>query len=82
MRVELFHAIADPGSARVRRAVVEWELESVIRFRNVVYPEVMVDLTARGGTDAPALWDGERLFSGADAVLARLSALRDLGRAP
>lgn len=75
---ELFHAIADDGSARVRRWVVEHHAK--VRFRNVVYPEVMADLTARGGTAAPALWDGERLYTGAEAIIARLAAHSDVGR--
>jgi len=79
---ELFHAIGDPGSARVRRAITEWGLEPALRFRNVTYPEVQADLVARGGTAAPALWDGARLITGADAVLSRLSAFRDVGREP
>lgn len=77
---ELFHAIADPGSAKVRRYVVDHELGESIRFRNVTYEEVQKDLTARGGTDAPALWDGERLVTGADAIIARLTAHADVGR--
>lgn len=77
---ELFHAVTDASSARVRRYVVEHELEHAVRFRNVTYPEVQADLTARGGTDTPALWDGERLHRGADAAIARLDAFRDVGR--
>lgn len=77
---ELFHSVSDPSSARVRRYVVEHELEPVVRFRNVTYPEVVADLTARGGRDTPALWDGERLHQGADAAIARLDAYRDVGR--
>jgi hypothetical protein len=68
---ELFHAISDEGSAKVRRYVVEHEVE--VRFRNVTYDEVMVDLRAHGGKSAPALWDGERLVSGADAIIERLA---------
>lgn len=78
---ELFHAISDPGSARVRKYVVDHELTDVVRFRNVTYEEVQQDLTARGGTTAPALWDGEKLFTGADAIIARLVAHADVGRA-
>lgn len=77
---ELFHAIADEGSAKVRRAVVEWGLESAVRMRNVTYSEVLDDLTARGGKSAPTLWDGSTLFTGAEAILSRLSAFRDVGR--
>jgi hypothetical protein len=78
--IELFHSIADDSSARVRRFVVDHQLEEFVRFRNVTYPEVVVDLTTHGGTSAPALWDGQRLFVGADAIIARLDALRDVGR--
>jgi hypothetical protein len=79
---ELFHAIADAGSAKVRRYVTDHGLEGVVRFRNVVYPEVQRDLSARGGADAPALWDGEKLTSGAEAIIARLAAHGDVGRTP
>jgi|APLak6261678615_1056124.scaffolds.fasta_scaffold00753_7 hypothetical protein len=77
---ELFHAIADPSSAKVRKYVVDHELGEVVRFRNVTYPEVMKDLTERGGTGAPALWDGQKLITGADAIIARLVAHADVGR--
>lgn len=82
MKLELFHAIADTGSARVRRWVDEHDLLPVMRYRNVVYPEVLADLVARGGAEqsVPALWDGEQLFVGADAVIARLQAHGDVGR--
>lgn len=75
---ELFHSISDASSAKVRRYVTEHDLE--VRFRNVTYDEVMTDLRARGGTTAPALWDGERLITGADAIIARLAAHSDVGR--
>ena len=78
---ELFHAIADPGSARVRKYVVDHELTEAVRFRNVTYEEVQRDLAAHGGTAPPALWDGEKLFRGADAIIARLVAHADVGRA-
>ncbi|MDP1823427.1 MAG: hypothetical protein Q8L48_09300 [Archangium sp.] len=78
---ELFHAISDPGSATVRRYVVDHELTEAVRFRNVSYDEVQKDLTARGGTSTPALWDGEKLISGAEAIIARLVAHGDVGRA-
>lgn len=78
---ELFHAIADASSAKVRTWVVEHDFTEVVRFRNVIYPEVMADLTARGGDGAPALWDGTTLIRGADAIIARLAAHADVGRA-
>jgi hypothetical protein len=71
---ELFHAISDPESARVRRFVTEHNIE--VRFRNVTYPEVMVDLQARGGASAPALWHQGVLSQGAEAVLKVLATLR------
>lgn len=82
MKLELFHAIAEVGSARVRRWVGEADLLAEMRFRNVVYPEVVADLVKYGGTEqsVPALWDGAKLHVGADAVIARLQAHRDVGR--
>lgn len=77
---ELFHSISDPSSARVRRFVVDHEFGDAVRFRNVTYEEVRADLTARGGSEAPALWDGQRLIEGAQAIEARLLAWRDVGR--
>jgi hypothetical protein len=77
---ELFHAISDASSARVRKYVVDHELGESIRFRNVHYEEVKTALKERGGTNAPALWDGEKLIEGADAIIARLQAHSDVGR--
>ncbi len=78
--LELFHRISDPGSARVRRFVTDFALEDEVRFRNLTYPEVQRDFDARGGKQSPALWDGSELIEGAEAVLARLQALTDIGR--
>lgn len=76
---QLFHQIADEGSARVRRFVVEHDLLEAVQFRNVFYDEPAKRLAELGGR-APALWDGERLFVGADAAIARLRAHLDVGR--
>src|SRR5688572_1109894 len=73
--VELFHQVAHPGSAAARRFVVEHGLEEKVRFRNIHYPEVQADFSARGGHTLPALWDGEVLIQGEAAVLARLGNL-------
>lgn len=77
---ELFHRIADPPSAAARRYVVDFALEDRVRFRNLTYPEVEQDFVARGGHTSPALWDGEQLHQGAEAVLARLQRIVNLGR--
>jgi hypothetical protein len=69
---ELFHAIADAGSAAARRLVVELGLEDALRLRNLAYPEVEADFAARGGTRTPALWDDAILVEGEDAVVAAL----------
>jgi hypothetical protein len=73
--IELFHATNDEGSAAARKLVVDLGLVERIRFRNIFYPEVQADLDARGGKATPAVWDGEKLLEGRDAVLAFLSAL-------
>jgi len=73
--LELFHAIGDAESARVRKYIVDHELLPHFRFRNTTYEEVKRDLHARGGDKAPALWDGTVLIQGADAVLERIAAL-------
>jgi hypothetical protein len=74
--IELFHATNDEGSAEARKLVVDHGLVGQIRFRNIFYPEVRADLDARGGTSTPAIWDGEKLIQGRDAVLAFLGALK------
>jgi hypothetical protein len=74
--LELFHAVNDGGdSAAARTRVAELELLDRVRFRNVFYEEVAADLKARGGRRTPALWDGEKLVEGRDAVLAALALL-------
>lgn len=78
--MELFHVLADRSSAKVRRFVVDHGLEGALRFRSLTYPEVQADFSAHGGTTPPALWDGERLVEGAEAVICRLLAYGDVGR--
>ncbi len=60
--------------------MVDHGLLEAVRFRNVVFPEAAADFAAREGSDTPALWDGQRLFTGADLIIARLQAVLDLGR--
>ena len=78
--LELFHRLDEPRSARVRRWVVDRGLHEVVRFRNLVYPEAAADFEARSGTETPALWDGEQLFTGVELIIARLQAVLDIGR--
>jgi hypothetical protein len=73
--IELFHSTTDADSAAARHKVVELDLVTRIRFRNVFYAEVQADLTARGGTQTPAIWDGTRLLEGRDAVLTFLDGM-------
>jgi hypothetical protein len=73
--VELFYVIADADSAAARREIMAGPHLSAVRFRNLFYPEVQADFAARGGVAPPALWDGERLHAGIDAIRARLSAM-------
>jgi len=71
--LELFHDIAQPESAAVRRFIVEHGHKERVSFRNVSYDEARADFIARGGTTTPALWDGEHLVVGEAAIVARLS---------
>lgn len=77
---ELFHVIADASSARVRRYLVDHELGQDVTLRNIHYPEANAAFVSHGGQQTPALWDGERLHVGADAIIARLVAFSDVGR--
>jgi len=72
---ELFYTIADADCAAARRAVLDRDLKEQVNFRNLDYPEVAADFTARGGRALPALWDGELLHEGLPAVLAELDRM-------
>jgi len=78
--LHLFHRIADPPSAKVRRFVVDYALEDRVRFRNLAFTEVEEEFRKLGGHTSPALWDGVHLHQGAEAALARLMAVVNLGR--
>ncbi len=75
MPMELFHQIAQPESAEVRRFVVERGLADQVRLRNVTYDEVKADFVAHGGRETPALWDGARLHVGRAACIEALQSL-------
>ena len=84
MAFELFHLIADPGSARVRRFLTkrQLQLQAEVKLRNATFDEAKARLSAAGGDGTVlALSDGTQLFVGADAAIARLLAHLDLGRA-
>ena len=69
---ELFHRIVDAGSAQARKRVTALGLE--LKFRNVEFEKPAARLKELGGDGTvPALWDGETLHVGTEAVLARLS---------
>jgi hypothetical protein len=70
----LYHRIDDPGSAAVRRRVVELGIKTRIDFQNVD-TEGAEAFAERGGRRVPALWDGERLHQGEGAALAVLETL-------
>ena len=71
----LYHRIDDPGSAIVRRRVVELGLKPKVDFQNVDTDGAEAWAKVRGAT-LPALWDGARLHEGEAAVLAALETLR------
>lgn len=75
MALVLYHRIDDPESAEVRRAIVERGLKGRIDFQNVL-TDAREQFAKLGGTRVPALWDGERLHAGREAVLAALEAMR------
>jgi hypothetical protein len=72
---QLFHEIADPASAAIRRRVVEAGLKDRIDFRNVAYPEARADFDRLGGSQVPALWDGSRLHVGPEPIRRELDRL-------
>lgn len=80
MGLELFHRLADRSSARVRLFVVEHQMEGAVRFCNVDFPTHEAALRLHGGDSVPALWDGQALITGAEAIIARLAAHGDVGR--
>jgi hypothetical protein len=71
----LFHRITDPASAEVRREIVRRGLKARIDFQNIEEDEARALFDERRGSAIPALWDGNRLTSGRDAILERLARL-------
>lgn len=71
----LYHTLGGDENVRVRREIVARGLKDRISFRNVYWPEDREAFDALRGSRTPALWDGERLHEGEDAVM---RALRDI----
>ena len=70
----LYHRLADPVSASVRVWIVERGLKSRIDFQNIEN-EGAEAFSALGGGAVPALWDGARLYVGADDIRLALGAI-------
>jgi hypothetical protein len=70
----LYHRVADPASASIRRLIVERGLKSRIDFQNVD-TDAAEEFAGRGGGTIPALWDGKRLHEGEAAVRLVLDAM-------
>jgi len=75
MTLVLFHRIADPESAEIRRIIVERGLKQRIDFQNVL-TDAAGAFAALKGERVPALWDGTTLHEGRGAVLAALDRIR------
>jgi hypothetical protein len=82
VKPQLFYQITDPGGAAARKAIIAAGLLEGVQFRNLFYEEVRVDLEAhhratggQGAPTLPALWDGQKLHEGVDAVIAAIAAL-------
>jgi hypothetical protein len=77
--LQLFHRIAEADSAQARKLALEGPLSSQVQLRNVAFPEAAAALAAHGGLQTPALWDGQRLYTGLGDVAARLLELEGGG---
>ena len=82
MPLELFHELTGASSAKVRRYVSEHYLEDVVAFRNVAFESHAAAFHELGGSLLPSLWTGEQLIEGAEAIIAFLQRLTNIGRAP
>ena len=75
MVLELFHSLADPESAAVRRRLGELELFDRVELRNVHFDSHREAFESHGGKTLPALWDGRELHEGREAVLNALTKI-------
>lgn len=78
---DLFYEEGDPASAKVRAFIEDHQMGDFVRLRDVALDEVRLEWERRGGRGAPALWDGQRWYEGAESALARMRAFLDVGRA-
>jgi hypothetical protein len=70
----LFHRVGEPASARIRSRVVELGLKARIDFQNAD-TDGRDELARLGGSATPALWDGDELAVGEEAVTRRLATI-------
>jgi hypothetical protein len=70
----LYHRVADPASASIRRLIVERGLKSRVDFQNVDTDGAEA-FARHGGRTVPTLWDGLRLHEGEAAIRLVLEAL-------
>ncbi|HYX91679.1 MAG TPA: hypothetical protein VE782_08955 [Myxococcaceae bacterium] len=71
---------SERGSAKVLAFIADHAIQEFVRLRDVARDQARGDLERLGGTAIPALWDGERLYEGAEAAIARLMAFLNIGR--
>ena len=70
----LYHRVADPASASIRRLIVDRGLKSRIDFQNADTDGAGA-FAGHGGRAVPALWDGRRLHEGEAAIRLVLDAM-------
>ena len=74
-RYTLYHRVSEPESARIRQRVVELGLKPQIDFQNAD-TDGRDELTRRGGSITPALWDGHALTVGELDVARKLLTIQ------
>ena len=70
----LFHRVSEAASARIQSRVVELGLKSRIDFQNAD-TDGKDELARLGGSETPALWDGDELTVGESEVVRRLATI-------
>ena len=77
----IFYQEGDGGSARVLTFIEEHGIQDLVVARDIAFADARAAFDRLRGSSTPALWDGERMHQGAEAVLARLMAFLNVGRA-